>query len=53
MKRIGIAIPNYTFDKNDKLVRSTKHMSVSKRIAQKKSKRVSVKRGKSLPLEGR
>jgi hypothetical protein len=45
MKRIGIAIPNYVFDKNDKLVRSTKRLSVSKRIAQKKSKRVRVKRG--------
>jgi hypothetical protein len=45
MKRIGIAIPNYAFDKNDKLVRSTRKLSVSNKIALRKSKRVSVKRG--------
>jgi hypothetical protein len=49
VKFSGIAIPNYVFDKNDKLVRSTKRLSkrlsMSRRIAQKKSKRVSVKRG--------
>ena len=46
MKRIGLAIPNYVFDKNDRLVRSTKRLSVSKRIAQAKSKRVKPARGK-------
>jgi hypothetical protein len=49
LKRTGIAIPGYVFDKNGKLVPSTKHMSVSKRIAQKKSKQVRVKRGIRMP----
>ena len=45
MKNIGIAIPGFRLDKHGKPVRSTKRMSVSKRIAQKKSKQVRVKRG--------
>lgn len=49
MKRTGIVIPGYALDKNGDLVRSTKRMSVSKRIAQKKSKRLSFKRGKRVP----
>jgi hypothetical protein len=49
VKFSGIAIPTFTLDKNDRLVRSTKRMSVSKKIAQRKSKRVSVKRGKRAP----
>ena len=43
MKRIGIAIPNYALDKNGKPVKSTKRLSVSKRIAIRKSRRVTVK----------
>ena len=49
MRRIGIAIPTFTLDQNEKLVKSTKRMSVSKKIAMRSSKRVSVKRGKPLP----
>ena len=44
MKRTGITIPGYRFDKTGKLVKSTKGMSVSRVIAQKKSKKVSVAR---------
>jgi hypothetical protein len=50
MKRIGLAIPGYVF-KNDKLVKSTKRLSVSKRIAIRKSRRVTVK-GRTHDLMG-
>ena len=49
MKFSGIAIPGYALDKSGKPVRSTKRMPVSKRIVQRKSKRVTPKRGKRLP----
>jgi hypothetical protein len=42
MKRTGITIPGYRMDKTGKLVKSTKGMSVSRVIAQKKSKKVRV-----------
>ena len=42
MKHTGITLPGYRFDKTGKLVKSTKGMSVSRVIAQKKSKRVRV-----------
>jgi len=44
-----LAIPGYALDKSGKPVRSTKRMPVSKRIVQRKSKRVTPKRGKRLP----
>lgn len=46
MKLKGIRIPGFTLDKKTgKPKRSTKRLSVSAQIAQKKSKRVKVKRG--------
>lgn len=44
MKNSGISLKGYRLDKNGKLVKSTKGMSVSKRIAQAKSKRPRVVR---------
>jgi hypothetical protein len=49
LKFSGIVIPGYALDKSGKPVRSTKRMPVSKRIVQRKSKRVTPKRGKRLP----
>jgi hypothetical protein len=49
MRRNGNAIPGYALDKHGKLIRSTKRMSVSARIRQKKSKRITPRRGKRLP----
>lgn len=49
MKFTGIAIPGFAIDKNGKPTKSTKRMSVSKRIAQRKSKRITPKRGNRLP----
>ena len=49
MKREGLAIPGYAFDKDDKLVRSTKRLSVSERIRRKKSKRMKPVGGKRPP----
>jgi hypothetical protein len=43
MKRVGLAIPGYALDKNDRLIRSTRKLSVSKKIAMRKSKRVTPK----------
>ena len=46
MKRRASRSRASALDKNGKLVRSTKRMSVSKRIAQRKSKRARPKGGK-------
>jgi hypothetical protein len=48
MKHAGIALKGFTLDKNGDLVRSTKHPSVSKKIAMRKGKRTTIKRGKRL-----
>ena len=48
MKRIGLAIPGYVF-KDDKLVKSTKRLSVSEQLRRKKSKRIRPVGGKRLP----
>jgi hypothetical protein len=45
MKNSGIPLKGMRVDKHGKLVRSTKGMSVSARIKQKKSKRVRVTKG--------
>lgn len=44
VKIAGTSIKGFRLDKNGKLVRNTKKLSVSKQIAQRKSKKVSVKR---------
>ncbi|MGL4557390.1 MAG: hypothetical protein ACRCV5_07790 [Afipia sp.] len=44
VKIAGTKIPGFRIDKNGKLVPNTKKLSVSKQIAQRKSKKVSVKR---------
>jgi len=48
MKHRGLAISGYALE-DGKLVPKPKRMSVSKRIAQRKSKRARPKRGKRLP----
>lgn len=46
MKLKGTPIPGYRLDKKTgKPVKSTKHLDVSKRIAQRSSKKITVKRG--------
>lgn len=44
VKIAGTSLKGFRLDKNGKLVRNTKRLSVSKQIAQRKSKKVSVKR---------
>lgn len=44
MKRAGIAIPGFRLDKDGNLVRSQKRASVSRKIAQRKSKKAKVVR---------
>jgi hypothetical protein len=46
MKLSGIAIPSFALDKSGRLARSTKRMSVSKKISIRKSKRVKSARGR-------
>lgn len=41
---VKTSLKGFRIDKNGKLVRNTKKLSVSKQIAQRKSKKVSVKR---------
>ena len=52
MKIAGTSIKGFRLDKNGKLVPNTKRLSVSKQIAQRKSKKVSVKRKQLKPNEG-
>jgi hypothetical protein len=45
MKQHGISLKGYRLTKDGKLVPDKKGMSVSKKIQQRKSKKVTVKRG--------